>query len=188
VDRSESSEQAPIGDGIPYAPASNVVNLVRLVEVAARFRKAMSDSATGPLRVAEEVMAIANEWDRYADEADGLSCTAWLSKNIGKGCGLAFFKRRFDSVEALGEDVRRWMHHDAAVWVAQRVPAPQRKMVKEALYDAHCLANRTILTPEQTKLAVRKIIGKGHVRAKTCQRCQQLERMLKEHGVAVPGK
>lgn len=187
MDRVESAE-AVTTDGIPYAAISSVTTRPRLVEIGARLRKAMSNAATGPLLVAAEVMAISEDWDSYEAEAEGLSCSAWLRKFLGRGHNLAFFEVRARAVEILGEDVRRWMHHDAAKWCANIVPVAHRSTVKAALYAAHKEAGATILSEAQTRPIVMRIIGRGHVRAKTCTRCQILERLLTENGIAVPKK
>lgn len=187
MDRSESEVVQKLDDGVPYAPSSSVAVKRRLVEVQAKIRAAMDNAATGPLIIAADVMAVAESWELYEEEAKGLSCDGWLKKNIGRGRGLAFFARRYRAVKFIGEDARRWLHHDAAVWIAQKVPADQCEAVKDALYRAYA-KDRTVLSPAQTKAIVMPLIGRNAVRVKTCKRCQMLEKLMLLNGIAVPKK
>lgn len=186
MDRSEIAHVS-LGDGIPYAPPSSPIPIRRLGDVGARIKKALENAAFGPLIAAGDVRAISEDWDRYEHEADGLSCNAWLVKYLGPSFTLQFFERRQRAVEILGEDIRRFLHHEAAVWVSQAVPEAQIAEVKTALEKRYRNPSfRTAIVLSQAQKIVREIIGRSNVRTKTCSRCQLLERALAENGITIP--
>lgn len=151
-----------------------------LKDVAARASKMMADSARGPLIVARDIMAVANSWADYQADADGASCDAWLKATFGRGHGLAFFDRRNRAVEVLGEDVRRWLHHDAAVWLLQKLPVTSIVAVKKRLYNEHVAQKRVVLSLAQTRTIALEMIGRQHVRAKRCATCAKLQARIAE--------
>lgn len=149
-----------------------------------RWKQALKHAAVGPLVVASEVVALSEEWESYKQEAEGLSCTAWLRSKLGKGMGLAWFKDRHRAVQVLGESCRRTIHHKMAVWVMNQVPPEKLREVKEELMRGFLENGRNPLTPRQGERRVKKIIG-TKATPRVCGRCLMLEAKLKENGINV---
>lgn len=81
-----------------------------------RWREAMRDTATGPLRIAGEVRAKSLEWDPA--QHDGLSFSNALTMALGAGHDQSFFLRRANAVDMLGGfRVARMFDHEAAKWL-----------------------------------------------------------------------
>lgn len=150
---------------------------------ARRWRKAMSDAATGPLQIAKEVVELDAHWAGHKEEAEGVSLTGWLRLTLGRGRGLAFFKVRATAVELLGPSVARNFHHEVAVWVANNVDASARESAVFALLRATQENGRVPLTPKQAFLVINKLIGKRAVEKASCPQCARLEGLLKKHGI-----
>lgn len=64
-------------------------------------------------------------------EADGLSLNEWLTRTFGHR--ISWFQRRANAVAKLGEASRRVLDHNAAVWLADAVPAMQTERVMTAI-------------------------------------------------------
>jgi hypothetical protein len=148
-----------------------------------RWRKAMSDAATGPLQIAKEVVELDARWSAFKKEADGKSLTSWLRLTLGKGRGLAFFANRARAVELLGPSVARNLHHDVAVWVVNNVDKEARESAVFALLRATQENGRVPLTIKQSRLVVGKLIGRRAVQKASCPRCAVLEELLRKAGV-----
>lgn len=149
---------------------------MNLKEWSKKFKSAMQQTHTGPLIIAEEVVNLANDWGDHQKEADGLSVSQWLTRELGnKQTGLAYFKRRHDAVLILGEDIRRTIHHEVAVYVMNNVPDVLRGRVKELLIKGFVNNNHNPLTPQQAKPVIYEVIGKPLAASKECLRCLELE-------------
>lgn len=160
----------------------------RLAERAARWRRALADSATGPLIIASEIVKLAEDWESHKTEADGLSCTSWLRATLGRGRSLAWFARRHAAVVTLGEACRRTMHHEVACYVAQNVTAEHRDAVRLMLMRECKAQNGNPLSIAQAKLKIAQFIGVVRVPrcAVACTRCAELEKVILAAGLTLP--
>lgn len=149
-----------------------VLPLVDLETRAKRWRKAMADADTGPLTIAKEVVDVAEHWEQWKAQADGMGATDWLKHTFGEGKTLAFWQRRHDAVEKLGEAVRRTFNHDVAVWVAQNVPAEQHKDVVRAIMKARKDNGDNCLSVMQARRVVSTVLD-YKPRQKTCAQCRE---------------
>lgn len=163
-----------------------ILNAEPLLARASRWRSALADAATGPLVIASEVMQLAADWESVREEAAGLDCTTWLRKQFGAGNSLAWFEVRARAVEKLGEACRRTIHHSVAVWVANNVPEGHVQAVKLMLMREAKANGGNPLTLRMAQPRVREITGRSEPKKKTCARCQELEKLLLENGVAPP--
>lgn len=156
-----------------------------LTAMARRWRKALGDAKCGPLLVASEVVNVADSWDQYSAEADGMKCSDWLKKATGKYA--PFWRGRLCGLEMLGESARRNIHHDVVNYVARHVPPEFVTEVRDLLLT-ECRANHG--HPIEYNVAcskIRPIIGlAGKAPTKLCRRCRKLEALLREHGIDVP--
>lgn len=148
-----------------------------------RWRRALADAATGPLIIAEEIVRMAERWEDFKDAADGLDCSAFLRKHLGKGRGLPFFKERATAVARLGEAVRRTVHHEVAVWASRNIPPDLIEPCKLELMRGAKEQNGNPLTLQQAKTRLREILGKRTPRKRECERCKELEEQLKAAGL-----
>lgn len=152
---------------------------------ARRLKQAMQDSASGPLLVAQEIVAIAANWSSYREEAGGVSCSSWCEKIFGQN--LAFFQRRYEAVRRLGEDSRRTWHHLAAVWACGQTDddlALQRlhRLVLRARLDN----GHNALSAGQVQRLAPQVFGKVDPKPVVCARCKRLEEFIREKGLKVP--
>lgn len=145
-----------------------------LRERAKHFRKALAQVDTGPLVLAPEVVELAERWGEFEAEADGLSVNGWLRRELGNGKTLAWFKRRAEAVEKLGEASRRVLHHEVAVYVLQSVPSALWELVVTALAKARLKNGRCALSMKQAERVIREIVGHSPQK-KVCARCLELE-------------
>lgn len=71
------------------------------------------------MEVAQEVMRLADDWDRYRDEAEGMEIGPWLIKHLDSNRPLAWYKKHAMAAKWLGPGhVNRveaagvlWMHN-----------------------------------------------------------------------------
>lgn len=160
----------------------------RLQDIGKRLAKAVSGSATGPLLVAQEIVGMSEVWDeRWRAEADGLDCTSWLSGLFAnKAKGLTYWKKRARAVERLGEAIRRTLDHEVAAWMIEAIPDAQLDAAKLVLMR-RCKQLRGIpLSKTQATIALRAAGLLSGAKHKTCSRCEQLERAMREAGVEIP--
>jgi hypothetical protein len=159
-----------------------------IVERLQRIAKSLKDTACGPLVVAREVVRLAEEWEEYRGELpkndQKLSASSVFKKYLG--FDLGYFERRARAVELLGEDVRRWMHHECAIWIVSVVPGVQLQEAKEKLLGNDGIRRRkkqrTAVTQAQAEPIVQEFIG--HIPApRACEECQRLRGMLIALGV-----
>jgi hypothetical protein len=144
-----------------------------LTERTSKWRKALSDAATGPLIIASEVCELSDQWSKFSAEAAGLSCTQWLKTTFGKGRGLGWFRRRARAVSVLGEACRRRIHHNVAVWLVDAAPdETSLAAAKQKLFVAYKANGDNALTEAQAKRALPEFCGQ---RAKKgCENCAAL--------------
>ena len=158
---------------------------MKLLQYLGLWRKALQDVACGPLIVAHEVVDLADRWDAYREQAGGLDATTWLKRNLN--WYLAWFIERQRAVDKLGEAVRRWMHHEVAVYCSRNVPAEDVREVVKQLRLATKKAGENPLSLPQAKPIIYEVLGRRPGRQRrTCPRCAVLEALLREHGIEVP--
>jgi hypothetical protein len=164
-----------------------------LSEWAGRLRGMMDDGALGPLRAAEPICAVlAPNWNSYKAEAGGMRCTSWLISVLGKGHGLGYFQPRYKAVKLLGEDARRWIHHDLAKWVVKQTQdREQLRKIKVEWRTAWRANGKNPLSIMQGTRIARELLGKTPRKRDTAledakQRIAQLEHELVQHGIPVP--
>jgi hypothetical protein len=159
-----------------------------IVERLRRIKNSLRDAACGPLVVAREVVRIAEEWEGFRgdlpEKDQELSASSVFKKHLG--FNLAWFERRARAVELLGEDVRRWMHHECAIWMVSVVPIVQLQEAKEKLLESKVgrarARTKTAITQAQAEDVVYEFIG--HVPAsRVCEECARLRGMLMAMGV-----
>jgi hypothetical protein len=163
----------------------------KLKDYSSRWRAACRAGDTGYLIIARDVLDVANRWETYRAEADGKECTTWLRAELGPGKTLDWFRKRQAAVDALGEDVRRWMHHEVAIWLVAKVTSPdERDVAKRALSLVTRQQKSNPLTKAQAYRVVAGALGwkKDHVSIETCARCAELEEILRANGIAMPGR
>lgn len=163
-----------------------------LARRSARIKAAMADADVGPLVAAAEVVEIVERWDDYRAEAGGVEAGAWLERTFGTGRTLAWWQRRHEAVQKLGEASRRTIHHDVAVWVTQSRPQPQWERIKVALMRARKENGDNALSLGRARILVEKEFGStarprrcGGCRAKD-ERIEALERAMREAGLTPP--
>lgn len=166
----------------------HIQTIETLTNKIGRWKRALSDAATGPLVIAPEVVALADNWEAIKEEAGGLSCTAYLRSKLHPGRDLAFFRRRAEAVAKLGEASRRTLHHDVAVWVANQVPDNLLDAVKLELIRGAKEQNGHPLVMSQARARLKQLIGSTARKKRECQRCKELEKLLATHGIETPGK
>jgi len=149
---------------------------------AAKWKAALSDAATGPQRIAAEVVSLANDWERYREEAEGQDCTTWIRKTIPP-YNLARFQRLMNSANKLGDYAKRALHHQAVIFVANGVPAPKLEQVKTALIRKYRESGNNPVTLCQAHRIVARELDKK-AKPKVCKGCLRLEKILKQHGIA----
>lgn len=122
------------------------------------WRKTLRDSALGPLRVAEEIMAASVDWD--PDANDGKSYSAALETALGDGKGSRYFRVRAAAVAAMGGmKSAKLFDHLAAVWLYNK--ARDEKLAKAILIcgQAYNENHSVPLTVPQVKRATRELFG-----------------------------
>jgi len=161
------------------APETN-----RLSDSVARWKAALRASDTGPLVIAQDVVRIANEWDKYRAEVGNVDCTTWLRRELD--LPLDFFLRRAKAVERLGEACRRTIHHEVAVWLSNRLKDDE--LIKKAMWALMSETKKrrgNCLTLPKAQLVVRKALGIKPTLAKAvaCTSCVRMRALLKKHGI-----
>ena len=146
----------------------------RLGQKAKEFRQALAQVDTGPLILAPKVIALASEWSEYEAEVEGLAINGWLRRELGAGKTLAWFKRRAEAVDKLGESVRRTLHHEVAVRILGTVPENRWAEIVAALQRARLKNGHCALSPKQADKVIRELLGRAP-QVKICARCSALE-------------
>ena len=156
-----------------------------LTQQIGRWRKEMADGATGPLVIASEVVALSKKWEDLRAQAEGKDLTTWLRAALGPGKGLGYFRKRHEAVKRLGEAIRRTIHHEAAIWLADEVSDLHWPLVKQHCFAAHRKNNKNPVTKAQAIKIVAAVTGKKPI-AKVCSRCEELENFIRANGLVVP--
>lgn len=152
----------------------------QLSTIAGRLKTALTDAACGPLMVAGEVVKLAAEWDTHKEEAGDISPTAWLEKTFGAGKDLAWFQRRADAVEKIGEASKRTWHHEAAVWAASQIRDPKHlTALATKVMEQRKRNGSNPLTLQQVKLLATGIAGRT-AQARGCRKCEELKKRIAE--------
>ncbi len=150
----------------------------RLNDFVTRTRAAMAASDSGPLIVARDVMAIADNWERYKEEAGGLDCSRFLTSTFGAGRGLAYFANRVEAVAFIGESARRTLHHQVAIYILNNVSKEFVAEVLSALTRERKKNGGNALSPAQAKPVIEAITGTKQRAYRTCSKCVKLEAEL----------
>lgn len=156
-----------------------------LTERARKWSTAMRDASCGPLVVAPEILRIAEKWQKYQEEAGGLSATAWLKKKLGQN--LAWFARRAEAVEALGKESATYFNHDAAVWAVQSIrDVNSLTTLKETVFFKTRKNGNNPLSAMVVRAIAVEVCGYKSRDKAACARCERLEKALADAGVEVP--
>lgn len=153
-----------------------------LSEFSDKLRKCVVSGQNGPLIIAAEVVSLADNWEQYKPEADGLTCTQWLAGICGAGKGLGWWQRRSEAVAKIGEHARRCIDHNVAVYVADMVSSEHMPAVSKMLVLAMKQNGGNPLTIAQARSRVEKITGKLREK-KSCACCRRYEAIMKKHGI-----
>lgn len=158
-----------------------------LSDITTKIRRYIGAGANGPLVAAGDVIALADRWDDYKQEADGLTFTQWIVGVCGAGKDLGWWERRQRAVERIegtrrDGSARRKLHHEVAVYVAENVADEHLEEVRRMLYTSVKNNGGVPLTPAQAKRRIAKIVG-SKPSARQCSRCRRLEAILKAHGI-----
>ena len=150
------------------------------MEDFARWKEALRNGATGPLRIAQEVVAANDKWD--AEKHNGTSFTSELRRALGRGRGLPFFHVRALAVDALGGLRDACMfEHNAAVWLAKAASNGKLAEAKRLSAIAFNRNLRSPLTFAQVERATRGLLGRTKVRVHTdCVGCVARDKELAE--------
>lgn len=150
-------------------------NLLRqdLANRIAYIKKQMADGATGPLRVAERVVALSDEWEsqwRGALESDE-DFRTWLRRQLGRGRDLAWFVVRRDAVRSIGR-LATCFHHEAAVWLHQRgLDAASLDKVAKAAYAFAKNQGDNPLSKTQALRVYAEVLGSAPRQARATRPC-----------------
>ena len=155
-----------------------------LASMAKRWKAATRSGACAPLVVAREVVDVIDHWDRYGAEADGMLCNDWL--RIATSKAEQFWRGRARGLDLLGESARRTVNHDVANYVGRNVPAEFVAEVRDMLISECKANNGHPLEYGPARCRIVEITGTTRPRTKVCTRCQNLEALLREHGIDVP--
>jgi hypothetical protein len=163
-----------------------------LAQRANKIKSAMSNADCGPLIAAAEVIDIVDHWDDFRAEAGGIDYAAWLERTFGTGRTLAFWQRRHEAVQHLGEASRRTIHHDVAIWVVQSRPPSQWDAIKVALMLARKENGDNAISLGRARILVASQFG-AMSRPRGCNACRvrderiaTLETTLRDAGVPIP--
>lgn len=151
-----------------------------IVSKIKNWQKVLRDSATGPLMIAQEVVAGEESWDMKANK--GVSYSSALERALGKGRDLSFFRRRAYAVNRLGGMRNaRMFHHQAAVWFHSKVPREKTEMALKICADQF---NRNHSCPLAQNTLFR-ILGQvcgipPKTRIHHCVSCEEKDKQLAE--------
>lgn len=153
-----------------------------LAQKVSRWSAAMRSADTGPLVIAQEVVAVVDSWDVYKHEAGDITAQSWLEAKVFRpGLGTRFWRTRARAVEHLGEAVRRTMHHEAAVWVVESVPEDQRSAL---VFRVHQESKRiSAPVPRSTVQRLYRAMAGVKPKPKTCGECARLRAKMLAAGI-----
>lgn len=163
----------------------------RLATVGHEIMSAMSDAALGPLIVAPKIVKLADEWENWRTEAEGLTCSQWLIRLTGNDKhNDAYFRRRAEAVRRIGEHARRVWHHEAAIWACGHLA--DDVSLKRLSKEVNEVSRKRGGQPQckSTVITIARRLGLVRPRkaekASECTRCNELEKLLEENGIEVP--
>ena len=165
------------------------INVRSLSDIGKKIAKDMSDHDRGPLIVAREIVSLAENWEQYQDEAEGKSCSQWLiSIGTGGRRDVAWFTRRAEAVEAMGEHARRTWNHEALVWATNQFsdPLTLRRLDREVLAVSRANGNGALSKMQVAAIAKKIGLVADQKRKRVCGRCQALAAALQAAGLPVP--
>jgi len=157
-------------------------NAIDLVEFGKKLRGCVKSGANGPLIIANDVVALSNNWSAYKHEAGGITCTQWLIGICGAGKGLAFWKRLDSAVQRIGEESRRQLDYRVALYVSNNVSDEHLRNVFKMLISNMKENGGNPLTLKQATRRIAAITGKTPGK-KTCACCRKYEQLLIKHGI-----
>jgi hypothetical protein len=145
-----------------------------LASIARRLRKGMD--ASGPLRVAEEVMGIVGRWDAYESEVQ-LTADAWLKSVFGSGRGASFFQVRARAAKLLPE-AKGEIHHEVAVYIVNAT-GNIREKAKEC-FRTIVQSQRARNQGQMSKAAAVKVLAKAGLVVPGKRQCAECARLMAE--------
>ena len=146
---------------------------LKLRDAVKTAQRMLSDSSTGPLFAAVEIMRIVDDWPAWEAEAGGVSAKEWVFSTFARH--VRWFAERRDAVLWLGRDVARNVDHVLAVWVAKNMqPTGKRKDRTLAYLVAK---SRELGRPvDKTRVRESEIYElAGKARRKSVHTCAELE-------------
>ncbi len=158
----------------------------KLEDIIKRWRNALRQHDTGPLVIAEEVLLLGKNWENYADQVNGQSFASFIKTELNKP--LRYFRDRAIAVQKLGEDCRRYMHHQVAVWLSGKLESEDEiKRATWALRSATKKMGGNCLSLAQAEPIVYRALEQHRVvKPKICTRCLELEKILESYGIKFP--
>jgi hypothetical protein len=162
-----------VREGVSDSPPV-IVKTNTLREKAREWRNSLKEVHTGPLIIASDVVALAAEWDRFKDEAEGLTINGWLRRELGRSARLRYFELRHRAVQELGESIRRTIHHDVAKWIVNSVASCHWAILVKMLQKARIENGHNALAFDPAQRLVLRIIGRTP-KTRTCSKCIELQ-------------
>ncbi len=149
-----------------------------LPDVVKPIRTMLQDAALGPLRAAAHVLRIQTDWHLYQDEAGGVSFSAYIRDQFGKGCGPLYWHRRAEAWERFGPSTA--FHHCTAVRLLS-VPDDMLLVVLAELRRGTRENGNVPMPPGAARLLIVKLLGKVAAprAALPCVQCVKLTEEIK---------
>lgn len=158
----------------------------KLQEIAKRISPMLSNTSTGPLIVATDVVLLIESWEKFREEAGGRSASQWLVATLRPGMGSSYFLKRADAVTRIGEHARRVWDHHAAVWACSQFADEfsLRRLDRAVVERTQVLGMPLPKTSVMRIAKTLRLMGAGE--ARVCARCQALEELLRKNKIPVP--
>lgn len=148
---------------------------MQLSERVKGWRKALVDADTGPLCIAIDVVKIVDDWETYRKDAKGLTASAFLRRELGRGRDVAFFRRRARAVTNLGEHIRRKVNHNVAVWIDQNFSGPEATRAVFVVCSVAKNGNNAFSYAQARPIVLTALNRKTEKQPRECPRCKLLE-------------
>jgi hypothetical protein len=155
---------------------------INLDDIARKIKSTLGTGSNGPLIVAIDVEALENTWQEYKEESGGFTLSQWLVGICGAGKTIAWWRRRADAVRRIGEESRRQLNHEVAVYVLDNVTDEHLVDVRKMLYLGTKQNGGIPYTLGQATRRIAEITGRNP-RVKTCSNCRRLEALLVRFGI-----
>ncbi len=140
------------------------------------IRGMLKDAALGPLRAASRVLMIQDQWHLYIEEAGGVSFSAYIRDQFGKGCGPLYWHRRAEAWKRFGPSTA--FHHATAVRLLS-VPADMLLPVLEALRQGTRENGNVPMPYQAARNLIVKMLG-GSPAAREAEPCANCVKLLDE--------